>query len=260
MEVKQTKKKLIFTDLDETLLKENKYYFKPLHCFIIKLLKHEYTIIPVTSKTYSEVVSILKATKFKIPFSVENGAAYYIPIENSKYILHKKVLNPNAINKVTIKKILYKTTLKKYLHNIEFIENLSFLRQKNITKLNYNQLENFNLRDYTISILWHGDKYSKKNFETSLLKYNLKITFGGRLYNISGLHSKVDAMSFFTKHYKKIFKRSKIITISLGDSQNDIEITNLKKKNNLFRSFTKAPYGWVELLKKIIVKMEKDNN
>ena len=48
----------------------------------------------------------------------------------------------------------------------------------------------------------------QKNFETSLLKYNLKITFGGRLYNISGLHSKVDAMSFY-KTLQKIFKRMK---------------------------------------------------
>ena len=70
-----------------------------------------------------------------------------------------------------------------------------------ITKLNYNQLENFNSRKYTVPILWHGSQKVKKEFEKCLLKCNLKITFGGRLYNISGLHSKVDAMSFFTKHY-----------------------------------------------------------
>ena len=53
MEVKQIKKKvIIFTDLDETLLKENKYYYYILNNFIKTLLKKEYEIIPVTSKTY----------------------------------------------------------------------------------------------------------------------------------------------------------------------------------------------------------------
>ena len=275
MGVKQIKKKIIFTDLDETLLKENKYHYNPLHNYIKKLLGCEYIIIPVTSKTYSEVINILKEIKFRIPFSVENGAAYYIPVKNNKDYFYKKILNPNVIDKVTIKKILHKNTFKKYLYNIQFIEDLSLSRQKEITKLSCNQLESFNQRDYSISILWYGDKNHKENFITALLKYNLKITFGGKLNNISGLHSKFDSMIFFSRHYKRKFRKKNLITISLGDSQNDIEIlnnsnysgiiktdnykiTNLKKKNNIFRSFTKAPYGWIEVLKKIIIKMEKD--
>ena len=73
------------------------------------------------------------------------------------------------------------------------------------------------------------------------------------------------------------YLEKKLITISLGDSQNDIEIlnnsnysgiiknnsfkiSNLNKKNNIFRSFTEAPHGWVEVIKKILIKMERDNN
>ena len=84
-------------------------------------------------------------------------------------------------------------------------------------------------------------------------------------------------MNFFTNQYKMKFRKKKIITTSLGDSQNDIEIlnnsnysgiiksnsgnvSNLYKKNNIFRSFTRAPHGWVEVLKKILIKMEKDYN
>jgi len=53
MEVKQIKKKvIIFTDLDETLLKENKFNHNILNNFIKTLLKKEYEIIPLTSKTY----------------------------------------------------------------------------------------------------------------------------------------------------------------------------------------------------------------
>ena len=278
MDIKQIKKKIvIFTDLDETLLKDNKYYYNILNNFIKKLLRYGCIIIPVTSKTYLEVIDILKQIKFKLPFSVENGAAYYLPVKNTKDYTYKKIINPYAVNKITIRQILNKKIFKNHLQNIKFIENLNLLDQKKITKLNIKQLKNFNSRQYTIPVLLSGDNDFKRKFESSLLKYNLKIIFGGKLNNISGLHSKLNSLNFFTNQYKKKLKTKKLITISLGDNQNDIEILNysnysgiiknetykdiyLKKKRNVFRSFTTAPYGWVEVLKKIIIKMEKDYN
>ena len=93
MEVKQTRKKIIiFTDLDETLLKKNKFNYKILNNFIKTLLKKEYEIIPLTSKTYLEVIDLIKQIKYQLPFSVENGAAYYLPIRYSKSYLYKQIL------------------------------------------------------------------------------------------------------------------------------------------------------------------------
>ena len=276
MEVKQIKKKvIIFTDLDETLLKENKYNHNILNNFIKTLLKKEYEIIPVTSKTYLEVINLLKQIKYKLPFSVENGAVHYFPTNKSKNYLYKKTVNPWAIKKNVIKKILNKSIFKAYLHHLKYIEDLSILEQKEITKLNSKQLEAFNSREYSIPVLISGDKYFKKKFEETLFKYNLKIVFGGRLNNISGLHSKLNSLIFFSNKYKQRLRNKKIIIISLGDNQNDIEILNnsnyagivknktfktlnLQRKNNIFRSFTEAPFGWVEVLKKIIIKMERD--
>ena len=276
MEVKQIKKKvIIFTDLDETLLKDNKFNHKILNNFIKTLLQKEYEIIPVTSKAYLEVVDLLRQIKYKLAFSVENGAAYYFPINNSKDYLYKKIVNPYAVKKNTIKKILNKSIFKSYLCHLKFIENLSIVEQKKITKLNSKQLKDFNSREYSIPVLITGDKCFKKKFEETLFKYNLKIVFGGKLNNISGLHGKLNSLSFFSNQYKQKLRNTKIIIISLGDNQNDIEILNnsnyagiiknktfktlnLQRKNNIFRSFTEAPFGWVEVLKKIIIKMERD--
>ena len=276
MEVKKIKKKvIIFTDLDETLLKENKFNHNILNNFIKTLLKKEYEIIPVTSKTYLEVIDLLKQIKYKLPFSVENGAAYYFPINNSKDYLYKKIVNPYSIKKNAIKKILNKSVFKTYLHNFKYIEDLSIVEQKRITKLSSKQIKYFNSREYSIPVLISGDKYFKKKFEETLFKYNLKIVFGGKLNNISGLHSKLNSLSFFSNQYKQKLRNTKLIIVSLGDNQNDIEILNnsnysgiiknntykilkLKKKNNIFRSFSEAPFGWVEVLKKIIIKMERD--
>jgi D-glycerate 3-kinase len=238
-------------------------------------LKKKYEIIPITSKTYLEVIDLLKQIKYKLPFSVENGAAYYIPIKNSNNFLYNKIVNPYAIKNNSIKKILNKSIFKIYMQKVKLIKNLSIVEQKNITKLDSKQLENFNSREYSIPVLISGDKNFKKNFEETLFKYNLKIVFGGKLNNISGLHSKLNSLHFFSYKYKQKLKNTKIIIISLGDNQNDIEILNnsnysgiiknknykifnLNKKKNIFRSFTEAPFGWVEVLKKIIIKMERD--
>ena len=119
METKQIKKKIIFTDLDETLLRHNKYYYKILNNFIFRLLKNEFLIILVTSKTYAEVIQIIQQIKFKMPFSVENGGAYFIPIKDTKNYQYKKILNPRAVNREMIKKTLNDNIFKKYLQNIE---------------------------------------------------------------------------------------------------------------------------------------------
>ncbi|MDA9708258.1 hypothetical protein N9V56_02270, partial [Alphaproteobacteria bacterium] len=194
---------------------------------------------------------------------------------NSKDYLYKKIVNPYAIKKNVIKEILDYSIFKTYLHNLKFIEDLSIVEQKKITKLNSKQLEGFNFREYSIPVLISGDTYFKKKFEETLFKYNLKIVFGGKLNNISGLHGKLDTLSFFSKKYKQKLRNIKTIIISLGDNQNDIDILNnsnysgiiknnnykilnLKRKKNIFRSFTEAPFGWVEVLKKIIIKMERD--
>ena len=180
--------------------------------------------------------------KFKLPFSVENGAAYYLPIKYSKDYIYKKIVNPYAIKKNAIKKILNKSIFKTYLHNLKFIENLSIIEQKKITNLNSNQLEDINSREYSIPVLIKGDKYFKKKFEKTLLKYNLKIVFGGKLNNISGLHSKLNSLNFFSDQYKQKLRNTKIINISLGDNHNDIEILNNSNysgiiKNNNFKIF-----------------------
>ena len=123
MEVKQIKKKvIILTDLDETLLKENKFNHNVLNNFIKTLLKKEYEIIPITSKTFQEVIDLFKQIKYKLPFSIENGAAYYVPINKSKNYLYKKIVNPWAIKKNVIKTILNKSIFKAYLHNLKYIE------------------------------------------------------------------------------------------------------------------------------------------
>ena len=103
-------------------------------------------------------------------------------------------------------------------------------------------------------------KYIKKN--------GLQTNFGGKLINISGVHT-TRCFDLFLKKYLKEFKTNKII-ISIGDSENDVEMLNYAdysgiviREDNRKISLIKnqlllvvfRPEGWVEVLKKITKEM-----
>ena len=269
----KTFKKVIFTDLDESLLINNSFDRDILENFIKLLMQEGYLIIAVTSKTSAEVINLFAKHNLLFPFSSENGAAYFMPSNNKKYY---KRLNRNTKKSSLIKNILLKKIFKKYNEMIIFIENLSLKEQMKLTMLNKSAITNFLKREYSVPILWKGDKSLFKKFKKDLFMYNLNIVFGGKMLNISGAHNKVDALNYFSKRYESKFDNLKANSISIGDSENDVEMLNssyyagivknkygskiiLKNKKNVFYSKQTAPEGWIEVVKKIRNKMENEH-
>ena len=258
------------------MLKENKYYPKVLDNFIKKLISKNYIIVVLTSKTYSEVKKLYNKNNIKFPLSSENGSCFYIPkSKNYKDLTFKKVINKKAIKSNEILRRLKKLPLI-FLNNITFIKDLSLDKQAKITKLKISELVEFNNRNYSVSIIWKGSFSLLTLFRKYLMKLNLQETFGGKMINISGVHTKLDALIYFKNMYLNKFNTNNCITISIGDSQNDVEILNytdysgivigkekskisLIKNHNVFISNSSAPEGWVELLTKINKNMEREN-
>ena len=151
-------------------------------------------------------------------------------------------------------------------------------KQINITKLKKNDIGKFLNREYSVPILWEGDNCLFELFKNDLSKYKLKIVFGGKLWNISGNHNKLDAVKFYLKEFSSKCNEDKILTIAVGDSMNDVEMLNYthysgivknespiklkinNNKKNTFYSNLKAPEGWVDVIKNIKKCMEKDYN
>ena len=256
------------------MLNDNKYYPKILDEFIRKLISKNYIIVALTSKTHSEVIKLYKSNNIKFPFSTENGSSFYIPNSNNqKDLTFKNIINKQAIKSLKILNKL-KEAPNKFLKHIIFIKDLTFKEQIKITKLKISELEYFNKRQFSIAIMWKGNKALFALFENYLKKFNLQATFGGKMINISGIHNKLDALKYFKKNYIKKSNKQKCTTISIGDSENDIEILNytdysgivirkdkknlkLIKNHKVFISTSIAPKGWVELLKNITKEMEK---
>ena len=263
--------KIIFTDLDDTLLKENKFEESLLFNFIQKLLRDNFIIIPVTSKTSSEVLKVFLKSKLNFSFSVENGAAHYKLTKNKRYT---RKVNDNAVKSSKIKKILSKYIDKQYLRQIIIIENLNIKEQMRITRLQENQIFNFLKREFSVPILWNEGYMTFIDFKNELKRFNLKASYGGKMFNISGCHNKLDALKYFMEFYSNKILYERVVTISIGDSDNDIDMLNcaeysgivknkskllkLEDKKNTFYSSDCAPIGWLEVVKKIKKQLEKD--
>ena len=119
---------------------------------------------------------------------------------------------------------------------------------------------------FTDPIYWMDSEKKKKKFENEINLMGLKIEFGGRFMHVSQNFNKGMAV----KQFLKIINiKNNFITISLGDSQNDLSMLNLtdyscvikskkkldlKKSKNKYYSKIIAPEGWKESLDYIFKK------
>ena len=70
---------VIYTDLDGTLLDHHTYAFDEALETIEALKDRGIPIIPCTSKTRAETVSLMQAMDIHGPMIIENGAAIWVP-------------------------------------------------------------------------------------------------------------------------------------------------------------------------------------
>ena len=166
-------KAIIFTDLDESLLKDNKYYAATLDKFIKNIILKNYLIIVITSKTFYEVKSLYTSNNICFSFSSENGASFNIFDKKfiNKYSF-KRITNKNAITASEIKRRLNSVPIR-YQKYFRLISDLKITEQIKITKLEEGQLNDFYKREFSVSLSWHGSKTIYLKFKKKLEQLKL---------------------------------------------------------------------------------------
>ncbi len=272
----------VFSDIDGTLLNHNNYSFGNLENYI-KAIKNNVSLIFNTSKTFSEVTHINKKLSLNAPFIVENGACIFFPlgyIDKMKYgsqnnfFTYKKYIAYKITN-LTSEDIISMISKLKKLFNFSFYSELSNEQVMECTNLEVDCAKRSKKRLFTNPILWRDSIKNIKRFKSEIKKINNKLTVlkGGRFIHISDSYDKGVALKKFIEVVKP-FINGKLITVSLGDSENDISMLEstdyscivkreknkitLKKKKNIYFSQTEAPNGWKESLD-YVLKMENQD-
>lgn len=285
--------RLIFTDLDGSLLDHHSYSFAPAVPLLAELEAMDVPVIPITSKTFAEVINLRDELDNRHPFIVENGAAIYIPsryfkaqpehalLENGFWVLR------NVPRRAKWQQLLAERVadFKGEFETFESVYAASGAAGvAAITGLDLNAAELANQREHSEPVHWTGSPQRKQTFIYRLKEAGATVLQGGRFLNIGGDVDKGRAMLQLrdlyvaeanlpgTGHQKS--GNSHCETLAIGDSNNDVAMLELassalviraderspptlERTENSYTSQQIGPRGWVE---GVSLWLKKTNN
>jgi mannosyl-3-phosphoglycerate phosphatase family protein len=237
---------LIFTDLDGTLLNHDNYDFQPAVSILHILDDAEIPVIPVTSKTRAELLSLRKALDNTHPFVVENGAAVFIP----KTFFKDQPSGTDDAEDYWVQSFApprsYWTKLIEQLSD-EFPNAFSYFSKMGIagicetTGLSEKEAELANEREFSEPIYWMSDEVTKQHFKQRLLEEGIWVVEGGRFLHLSNGCDKGKALNWLKAFYQARQPKVPVYTIGLGDSHNDLSMLEACDQPIVIRSPTKHP-------------------
>ena len=266
--MKQKKQIIIFTDLDGSLLDKDTFKFDEIEDYFKDLISGGVKIIPNSSKTEAELLDFNKQYNLNLPFISENGSSIH-----GLNLIHKDLPNKISISRpadqiISIYNEIIPNNLKQ---KINFILKLKLEEQKKIFGLPSTKMMLASKRNYSLPIQFMGNEIEKKEFFKIINNVGLTVQTGGRIMNICDNVNKSKAMS---KALRLISKEldDEIITIGVGDNENDIEMikqtnhpclvkndnfnSSLINIDNLIKSSEPSPLGWADVIKTAIQKIQ----
>ena len=266
--MKQKKQIIIFTDLDGSLLDKDTFKFDEIQEYFKELVSEDIKIIPNSSKTEAELSDFNKQYNFNLPFISENGSCIH-----GLNLIHKNLPKKISMGRpvdqiISIYNEIIPNDLKQ---QINFILKLNYKEQEKIFGLPSNKMILATKRNYSLPIQFMGNEIKKKEFIKIINDVGLTAQTGGRMMNICDNVNKSKAMSKAVRLISKELEHE-IITIGVGDNENDIEMikqtnypclvkndnfnSSLINIDNLIKSSEPSPKGWSDVIKTAIQKIK----
>ena len=288
--------RLIFTDLDGSLLDHHSYSFSPAVPLLAELETLSVPVIPITSKTFTEVMMLRHQLDNRHPFIVENGAALYVPsryfkvqpehalLENGFWVLR------NVPRRAKWQQLLAQRVAD-FSGEFETFDSVyaasGAAGVAAITGLEMPAAEMANQREHSEPVHWLGSPQRKQSFIYRLQEAGATVLQGGRFLNVGGDVDKgramlqlrdlylADASLPATNHQESNNSHCEILAI--GDSNNDVAMLevassalviraddrsppSLKRTENCYTSRQIGPEGWVEGVNLWLKKTDKTND
>ena len=208
-------KKLIFFDIDKTLIDEN-YNYHDGKYVVEELKKRGFEVILNSSKTRAEEEYYRKIFQIDTPFISENGSGIFIPEgylpvnEGTKkdgyLVIELGVSYERIVNTLKLfereygLKFYANSTLNEVMEYLGMTEELARLAMK---------------REYSETIF----KYEKEGFIDELKRYGLTSQMGSRFIGVLGPTDKGKAMKKLVEIYRKSCENLQVY--AAGDGPND---------------------------------------
>ena len=253
--------KVLFSDLDGTLLEEGNYSFAPAKPLLILLKKIKVPVVLVSSKTKDELLHWQKKLGIHGPFICENGGAIFIPRNYFPFKI-PAVKKQGGQLKLVLSKGIFRAKkfiekMRKAGFEIEVLTEMPVSYLAKLTGLSRSLAKKAKSRDFAECILLHSG--SIREFKRQAEKSGIEVVKGGGFYHLCKGHDKGKAVRILISLFEKKF--GKIESIGIGDSENDFPMLEavddgflVRKSHGTYasRRFKKAKgknsRGWAEII------------
>jgi mannosyl-3-phosphoglycerate phosphatase len=261
--------KIIFTDLNGTLLERETLSWDAAKPALQKAKKKGVPVIFCTSRTRAETEFFRKKIGNTHPFIVENGGAIYIPknyfsdpspdcVERGKYLSIQLGRAYKEIREVV--KEMRRKGLK-----VSGFGDISILKLRKLSGMSLKQAYFSKNREFDEPFILENPKQEQKVQEVAK-KHNLRYIKGRRFFHLMGDHEKGLAVKILTSLYNDEAGHP-VVTAGIGDSPIDFSMlravhirylvkradgTYASKHPDFIRTEGIGPKGWSEAMIKFV--------
>ncbi len=211
-------RRVVFTDLDGTLLDHDTYDWQPAAATLDELKACGIPVVLVSSKTIAELEEHRRALALDGPVIAENGAMINVP---EGYF-------PQAISTGTGS--LHRSDLQRHYREIRdngrydcvSFEELGDAGVAEATGLALSEAKKANERQASEPIQWNDTESRLENFIAEAESRGLSCTRGGRFVHLMGKHDKADAVRTLCEAFREKWSDTEVESIVLGDGPNDL--------------------------------------
>lgn len=260
--------RLVFTDLDGTLLDHDTYDWDPASGWLARLKQAGVPVIPVTSKTRAELLSLrLELGLGECPFIAENGAVIGLPPAWQHARLDRDPANVDGLQIKTpsldIGFIRQRLEILRDRLNVRFrgMGDMSIEEIMEATGLPEPKARQARVREGSEPLLWDDGEDALARFVDALGNDGLRLTRGGRFFHVMGDVDKGGALHWLTERFVAL-RGHHPVTLGLGDGPNDISLLEATElavlvrgrhghavdvdAKRLYRTDAYGPQGWAE--------------
>ena len=259
-------KRILFTDLDGTLLDYSTYSFEKALPALELLKRRDIPLIVCSSKTKGEIGHYRRKLANHDPFITENGGGIFIPksyFDPDLLTLPFDVREENGYSVIRLgakysdlRKAL--EALKSRGFPVKGFGDMTVEEITSISGLSRSEAALSKERHFDEPFIFDGDEADVRVLLAEITALGFRFT-RGRFFHILGNSDKGKAVSLLTGLFKKRF--GSVVTIALGDSLNDLPMLQavdvpvvVQKKDgtyepeinvpNLIRAEGIGPAGW----------------
>jgi D-glycerate 3-kinase len=270
---------LVFTDMDGSLLNHFDYNFDAAKPLLKQLRQQQVPVIPCTSKTAAELLSLRDAMQSQAPFISENGAAVFILmgtfLQQPDDTIQQDGYWVKAFTESRDYWLCLLEKLKvKYEGCFNNFNQMSLAEIINATGLDEQSASQAGQRQFGEPVMWLADDLKKTEFIKDLKALGANVLEGGRFIHVSGNADKGQALQWLAEQYQKYsFMPKPITTIAIGDSHNDVamleaadvallmpspahDLPKVDREDKTYIAEAIAPQGWQQGVQRIIKDLQ----